>query len=170
MTPRPHLYLIKSSMTQFLVNEKVQPELDGLPWEIVLDKTMQHHDTLQKLIIIGDTGKAPCFLLHQNSLNIVLLGVGKSCILARGIDNEFKEEHNVTIGVEFGSYVVRVENRIVKLQIWDTVGEILSNRLDRSSSALSLVFSTEVLMQCSSPMILQGKAENLFSERAHSRI
>lgn len=48
--------------------------------------------------------------------------MGKSCILARGIDNEFKEEHNVTIGVEFGSYVVRVENRIVKLQIWDTVG------------------------------------------------
>ena len=44
-------------MTQFLVNEKVQPDLDGLPWEIVLDKTMQHHDTLQKLIIIGDTGK-----------------------------------------------------------------------------------------------------------------
>lgn len=33
-------------MAHFLVNEKVQPELDGLPWEIVLDKTMQHHDTL----------------------------------------------------------------------------------------------------------------------------
>lgn len=67
------------------------------------------------------------FLFHQKWLNIVNIGVGKSCILARGIDNEFKEEHNVTIGVEFGSYVVRVENRIVKLQIWDTVGEILKN-------------------------------------------
>ena len=39
------------------------------------------------------------------------------------MDNEFKEEHNVTIGVEFGSFVVKIENKIVKLQIWDTAGQ-----------------------------------------------
>lgn len=37
------------------------------------------------------------------------------------MDNDFKEEHNVTIGVEFGSFVIKIDNKIVKLQIWDTV-------------------------------------------------
>ena len=36
-------------------------------------------------------------------------------MLSRVMDNEFKEEHNVTIGVEFGSFVTKIENKIVKL-------------------------------------------------------
>lgn len=51
----------------------------------------------------------------------ILLGVGKSCLLSRVMDNDFKEEHNVTIGVEFGSFVIKIDGKIVKLQIWDTV-------------------------------------------------
>jgi small GTP-binding protein len=51
------------------------------------------------------------------------IGVGKSCLLARVMDNEFKVEHQVTIGVEFGSFVVKLEEKIVKLQIWDTAGQ-----------------------------------------------
>ena len=51
------------------------------------------------------------------------LGVGKSCLLSRVMDNDFKEEHNVTIGVEFGSFVVKIDGKIVKLQIWDTAGQ-----------------------------------------------
>jgi small GTP-binding protein len=50
------------------------------------------------------------------------LGVGKSCLLARIMDNEFKIEHQVTIGVEFGSFVFTVDEKIIKLQIWDTAG------------------------------------------------
>ena len=37
------------------------------------------------------------------------------------MDNDFKEEHNVTIGVEFGSFVIKIDGKIIKLQIWDTV-------------------------------------------------
>ena len=51
------------------------------------------------------------------------LGVGKSCLLARVMDNDFKLEHQVTIGVEFGSFVIKVDEKIVKLQIWDTAGQ-----------------------------------------------
>ena len=58
-----------------------------------------------KLIIIGDTG------------------VGKSCLMKRVMDNEFKTEHQVTIGVEFGSYGIRVDGKIIKMQIWDTAGQ-----------------------------------------------
>lgn len=41
----------------------------------------------------------------------------------RVMANEFKIEHQVTIGVEFGSFVFRCENKILKLQIWDTAGQ-----------------------------------------------
>ena len=60
---------------------------------------------MYKLIIIGDTG------------------VGKSCLMKRVMDNEFKTEHQVTIGVEFGSYGIKIDNKIIKMQIWDTAGQ-----------------------------------------------
>ena len=73
--------------------------------EVLYDKTIKNQDHLFKLIIIGDSG------------------VGKSCLLSRIMDNTFKEEHNVTIGVEFGCFIVKVNKSIVKLQIWDTAGQ-----------------------------------------------
>lgn len=42
-------------------------------------------------------------------------------MMKRIMDNEFKTEHQVTIGVEFGSFAIKIENKVVKLQIWDTV-------------------------------------------------
>lgn len=36
--------------------------------------------------------------------------------------NEFVEDHEVTVGVEFGSLLVKVEDVVFKLQIWDTAG------------------------------------------------
>jgi len=39
------------------------------------------------------------------------------------MDNEFKAEHQVTIGVEFGSFGLRVDGKVLKLQIWDTAGQ-----------------------------------------------
>ncbi|KAG0428448.1 hypothetical protein HPB47_024580, partial [Ixodes persulcatus] len=50
-------------------------------------------------------------------------GTGKSCLLHQFIENKFKAESNHTIGVEFGSKVVNVGGRSVKLQIWDTAGQ-----------------------------------------------
>ena len=51
------------------------------------------------------------------------LAVGKSCLLSRVMDEEFKVEHQVTIGVEFGAFMIKVDDRTVKLQIWDTAGQ-----------------------------------------------
>jgi Ras-related protein Rab-2A len=52
----------------------------------------------------------------------LLLGVGKSCIVQRLTQNIFKADHQLTIGVEFGAFVMKIENKIIKLQIWDTAG------------------------------------------------
>lgn len=80
--------------------------LKAQPYEHIADKTLQQeHDHMFKLIIIGDTG------------------VGKSCLMKRVMDDEFRQEHQVTIGVEFGSYGVRIDGKIIKLQIWDTAGQ-----------------------------------------------
>jgi len=36
----------------------------------------------------------------------------------------FKSDHQITIGVEFGSFVMKMDDRaIIKLQIWDTAGQ-----------------------------------------------
>jgi GTPase SAR1 family protein len=52
---------------------------------------------------------------------ILPLGVGKSCLLLQFTDKRFKATHDLTIGVEFGSRTVPVNNQNIKLQIWDTV-------------------------------------------------
>jgi small GTP-binding protein len=58
-----------------------------------------------KFIIVGDSS------------------VGKSCLVLRFTDGKFKNAHDLTIGVEFASRLVQVDNKVnVKLQIWDTAG------------------------------------------------
>lgn len=59
-------------------------------------------------------------------------GTGKSCLLHQFIENKFKAESNHTIGVEFGSKVVNVGGRSVKLQIWDTAGQERFRSVTRS--------------------------------------
>ncbi|XP_070571397.1 ras-related protein Rab-4B isoform X3 [Ptychodera flava] len=59
-------------------------------------------------------------------------GTGKSCILHQFIENKFKQESNHTIGVEFGSKVVNVGGKSVKLQIWDTAGQERFRSVTRS--------------------------------------
>ncbi|CAG9329359.1 unnamed protein product [Blepharisma stoltei] len=69
---------------------------------------------LFKYIIIGDTG------------------VGKSCLLLQFTDKRFRHDHDLTIGVEFGSRTVHVENKNIKLQIWDTAGQESFRSITRS--------------------------------------
>ena len=47
--------------------------------------------------------------------------VGKSCFMLRFVDKRFREHHDPTIGVEFGTTNITVKNTVIKLQIWDTV-------------------------------------------------
>jgi Ras-related protein Rab-4B len=74
----------------------------------------ERYDYLFKFIVIGDTA------------------VGKSCLLHRFIDNKFKKESTHTIGVEFGSKIIEVGGRNVKLQIWDTAGQERFRSVTRS--------------------------------------
>ncbi|KAF3692754.1 Ras-related protein Rab-4B [Channa argus] len=89
--------------------------VNGVPGEhffILMFKNSQHF--LFKFLVIGSAG------------------TGKSCLLHQFIENKFKQDSNHTIGVEFGSRVVNVGGKTVKLQIWDTAGQERFRSVTRS--------------------------------------
>lgn len=47
--------------------------------------------------------------------------MGKSCLLLQFTDKRFQPVHDLTIGVEFGARMINIDNKQIKLQIWDTV-------------------------------------------------
>ncbi|EDQ85505.1 uncharacterized protein MONBRDRAFT_38811 [Monosiga brevicollis MX1] len=75
---------------------------------------MSGYSYLFKYIIIGDTG------------------VGKSCLLLQFTDKRFQPVHDLTIGVEFGARMVSIDNKQIKLQIWDTAGQESFRSITRS--------------------------------------
>jgi small GTP-binding protein len=50
-------------------------------------------------------------------------GTGKTNITTRYINNQFVEQHKVTVGVEFLSKVVNLHNQSIKVTLWDTAGQ-----------------------------------------------
>eukprot|EP01015_Nassula_variabilis_P021889 TRINITY_DN3955_c0_g1_i1.p2 TRINITY_DN3955_c0_g1~~TRINITY_DN3955_c0_g1_i1.p2 ORF type:complete len:226 (-),score=35.77 TRINITY_DN3955_c0_g1_i1:41-679(-) len=70
----------------------------------IRDRDTQY-DYLLKLLLIGNSG------------------VGKSCMLMRYSENNFTSNFFNTIGVDFKIKSVNVENKNVKMQIWDTAGQ-----------------------------------------------
>jgi small GTP-binding protein len=50
-------------------------------------------------------------------------GVGKTAILKRLVEDQYTDDSQSTIGVEFDSTVLNIGDRKVKLQIWDTAGQ-----------------------------------------------
>lgn len=57
---------------------------------------------------------------------------GKSSILHQFLENKFKGDTTHTIGAEFGSKVINVKEKSIKLQIWDTAGQERFRSVTRS--------------------------------------
>ncbi|KAF8567747.1 hypothetical protein P879_02720 [Paragonimus westermani] len=51
------------------------------------------------------------------------VGVGKSSLTLRFVAHEFNGECVSTCGVEFKTKLLNIQNKIVNVQIWDTVGQ-----------------------------------------------
>ncbi|PPQ91368.1 hypothetical protein CVT25_004135 [Psilocybe cyanescens] len=60
--------------------------------------------------------------------------VGKSSLLVRLTDQRFLANPDPTLGVEFGSKLITIpeENKVVKLQCWDTAGQETFRAITRS--------------------------------------
>ena len=56
------------------------------------------------------------------------VGVGKSSILLRYLQNEFKEDNRPTIGVEYGAKIINCKGDTIQLKAWDTVHDYNKHR------------------------------------------
>ena len=94
------------------------------------------------LINSEDTGK------YDYSFKIIVIGdsnVGKSCLTNRAAKDKFSSDYSPTLGFEFRSFSTNVENKIIRLQVWDTCGQevyrsLISN-FYRNSSLAMMVYS-----------------------------
>lgn len=84
------------------------------------------YDYLYKIVLVGDSG------------------VGKSNLLTRFTKNEFNSKSSTTIGVEFSTRTVEVQNKKIKAQVWDTAGQerfrAITNAFYRGAVGALLVY------------------------------
>ncbi|CAN8231695.1 unnamed protein product [Cochlearia groenlandica] len=76
--------------------------------------TTMSYAYLFKYIVIGDTS------------------VGKTCLMIRFTDKRFQTGEHSTIGVEYGGRTVTIDNKPIKLSIWDTGGQEKFRSITRS--------------------------------------
>ncbi|XP_061637423.1 ras-related protein Rab-4B isoform X2 [Phyllopteryx taeniolatus] len=97
-------------------------------------------------------------------------GTGKSCLLHQFIESKFKQDSNHTIGVEFGSRVVNVAGKTVKLQIWDTAGqerfrrETYNTLTNWLTDARTLASPNIIIILCGNKKDLEAEREVTFLE------
>ena len=77
----------------------------------LLPESLIQFDLCFKLIVIGNSG------------------VGKSCLTNRAAINLFDDTYKATVGFEFLTFNVKIDGKIIKLQIWDTCGQELYRSL-----------------------------------------
>ena len=85
------------------------------------------------------------FDLSFKLIVIVDSGVGKSCLTNNAVKNIFDDTYNATVGFEFCTFNVKINDKVVKLQIWDTCGQELYRSLItnfyRNSSLAVMVYA-----------------------------
>ena len=62
----------------------------------------------------------------ENTINLLLLGsttVGKTSFAQKVFSNQFKEETITTLGIDIETTVVELYGCLVKIELWDTVGQ-----------------------------------------------
>jgi len=75
---------------------------------------MENPSYLYRFIVVGDSN------------------CGKTCLVLRFSKGTFLGTHEPTIGVDFGGKVVKVQDKVVKIQIWDTAGQEAFKSITRS--------------------------------------
>ena len=91
--------------------------------------------------------ESPTFDLSFKIILVGDQGVGKSCLAIKASRNYFEDFYSPTVGFEFVSFNVKVEDKIIKLQIWDTCGQevyrSLISSFFRSASLAVIVYSID---------------------------
>lgn len=96
-------------------------------------KKVEEADFTVKIVIVGDSG------------------VGKTNILFRFCDNEFKTSYVATIGVDFKNKVLKVGESKIKMQIWDTAGQERFKNINQTyfKGAMGVILTYSITDQAS---------------------
>ena len=100
---------------------------------------------LLKIIFIGDSRcVCECVSGCAMCMCVCVRSVGKTAILNKYIHHKFVEDHKATIGADFTTKEISVDDKLVTLQIWDTAGQerfqSLGHAFYRGSDACVLVY------------------------------
>ena len=95
----------------------------------ILPDDYPSYDLSFKIIIIGNSG------------------VGKSCLAVKATRNVFENHYLATVGFEFFTLNLRINEKVIKLQIWDTCGQEMYRSLItnfyRNSSLAIIVYAID---------------------------
>jgi len=95
----------------------------------VMPDDYNQYDLSFKMIVIGDAG------------------VGKSCLTTKAAKGVFDDTYSATVGFEFVTFNLRIDGKVVKLQIWDTCGQEIYRSLIssfyRNASLAMMVYSID---------------------------
>ena len=95
----------------------------------IMPEDFQNFDLSFKIIVIGDSG------------------VGKSCLTMKATKNYFENYYSPTVGFEFFTFNVKINDKYIRLQIWDTCGQEIYRSLItgfyRNSSLAILVYAID---------------------------
>ena len=106
----------------------------------------QHHQSASSSLPSDNADPAQQLTTHQ--FKVIMLGdvaVGKTSLVTRFVDNEFKSTYHCTVGVEFKVKTMRIDPFThVDLKIWDTCGEekyrTITRQYYRDTDGVVLVF------------------------------
>ena len=84
------------------------------------------------------------------SFKLIMIGdvsVGKSSLINRAIKKSFKSAYSPTLGFDYFSYYIKIKNKVLKLQLWDTGGQEIYQSLVtnfyRNSSFAFMVYAID---------------------------
>ncbi|KAB1998645.1 hypothetical protein ERO13_D12G093600v2 [Gossypium hirsutum] len=87
--------------------------------------------TLLKVIVLGDSG------------------VGKTSLMNQYVYNKFNQQYKATIGADFVTKELQIDDKLVTLQIWDTAGQerfqSLGSAFYRGADCCVIVFDVNIL-------------------------
>jgi len=88
-------------------NKDLQEEINKLQIEVLPIPKVDNikTDFTFKLIVVGNPS------------------VGKSCLSLKGTTGKFEDSYVATVGFDFYSFFAKVEEKLIRLQIWDTCGQ-----------------------------------------------
>lgn len=76
-------------------------------------------------------------------LKVIILGdssVGKTSLMNQYVNKRFSNQYKATIGADFLTKEVVIDDRVVTMQIWDTAGQVIIEKLTQNNKIMKNIY------------------------------